>query len=66
VTECNWIFNSHYAKDYSSEDYYLEIIRYVREVEDDFEQRNYDPDGAGGGTITDVINALKDCVVITD
>jgi len=64
LTECNWVFNTNYAQDYSSADYFVEFIRYIREVEDDFEQRNYDPDGVGGGTITDVLNALKSQAII--
>jgi len=65
VTECNWVFNTNYAQDYSSAEYFVEFIRYIREVEEDFDQRHDDPDGVGGGTITDVVNTLKTHAVVT-
>ena len=55
VKECVWEFNSEYAKDYAKSDYLNEFVIYLREVQHEFEQHHYDPDGVGGGTITDII-----------
>jgi len=60
VKECVWTFNTHYASEFSKADYIKEFIIYCREVEDDFEKHNYDPDGVGGGTITDIMLNLSD------
>jgi hypothetical protein len=59
VKECVWTFNRNYANDYAKADYFNEFIIYIREVEKDFEQQNYDPDGACCGTITDILNKIK-------
>jgi len=41
-------------------DNFIEIfIAYLQEKAGDFESSHYDPDGVGGGTITDIINTLK-------
>ncbi len=59
VKECVWVFNSEYASEYSKDNYFNEFIVYITEVQHEFESRNYDPDGVGGGTITDVLNKIK-------
>jgi hypothetical protein len=59
VKECVRGFNRNYANDYAKSDYFNEFIVYTREVERDFEKKNYDPDGVGGGTITDILNKIK-------
>jgi hypothetical protein len=60
VKECVWVFNTEYASDYSSADYFNEFIVYIREVQSDFENRNYDPDGVAGGTVTDIVLKITD------
>jgi len=59
VKECVWVFNCEYAKEYAKEDYFSEFIIYIKEVQHEFEQHHHDPDGVGGGTITDIINRMK-------
>lgn len=59
VKECVWMFNSEYASAYSKDNYSNEFIIYINEVQHEFEQHHHDPDGVGGGTITDIINQMK-------
>lgn len=59
VKECVWVFNSEYASDYSKDNYYNEFIIYINEVQHEFEQHHNDPDGVGGGTITDILMMIK-------
>ena len=59
VKECVWVFNSEYASDYSKDNYFNEFTVYINEVQHEFEQHHHDPDGVGGGTITDIINRIK-------
>jgi len=59
VKECVWVFNSNYAGEYAIAEYTNEFIVYIREVEHEFEKRHYDPDGVGGGTITDILIKIK-------
>jgi hypothetical protein len=52
-------FNTNHANDCTKEDYLNEFITYIYKVERDFDKKNYDPDGAGYGTITDISNKIK-------
>lgn len=58
VKECVWVFNSEYANEYVKTNYMNEFINYLREVQHEFEQHHHDPDGVGGGTITDIVNQI--------
>lgn len=55
VKECVWLFNKEYASQYHKTDYFDEFVIYVKEVQNNFEKHHYDPDGVGGGTITDIV-----------
>ncbi|GAA6170717.1 hypothetical protein NBRC116592_03870 [Colwellia sp. KU-HH00111] len=64
VKECAWMFNNKYASDClkgrtQQADYFNEFIIYVNEIRHEFEHNHYDPDGAGNGTITDILTQLK-------
>jgi len=59
VKECVWMFNSEYASEYVKADYFNEFIVYIKEVQHEFEQHHYDPDGVGGGTITDIVKQIQ-------
>jgi len=58
VKKCQREFNSEYASDYSKGNYFNEFIVYIKEVQHEFEQHHHDPDGVGGGTITDIVNQI--------
>jgi len=60
VKECVWTFNTHYASEFSKNDYFKEFVIYFREIEHGFEDHYYDPDGVGGGTLTDIIQNIGD------
>ncbi len=59
VKECVWMFNSEYASEYAKADYFNEFIIYIKEVLHEFEQHHHDPDGVGGGTITDILMQIE-------
>ena len=55
VRQCLQEFEGHCI----NADFMTMFISYIQAKAEDFELNHYDPDGVGGGTITDIVNALK-------
>jgi len=58
VKKCQREFNNEYAVKCSKANYFEQFILYINKMQPDFESRSYDPDGVGGGTITDIVNQI--------
>ncbi|WP_068545886.1 hypothetical protein [Thalassotalea crassostreae] len=54
------LFSAQYSSDYLGPEYRKQFIEYINKVRIEFDQFNYDPDGVGAGTITDVVFRLKE------